>query len=110
MKVFARAVPVFVLCILAYHVCQAEDELENNVINSECSIPNQIRTKGVCVKRQNCLEYEDLFNVTDLTTERLSFIINLDCGFDFEDWKTLICCPTTGNSYKYAKSFDLERE
>lgn len=94
------SIPVCVLIIVALHVCHAQETTENAAIGSECSIPNQSKTRGVCQQRQNCELYNDLFNVTDLTVERLSFIINLDCGFDFAVWKTLVCCPQPGNTYK----------
>jgi Regulatory CLIP domain of proteinases len=103
MKVLPKSVLIVVLNILALNVCHSQDELINNDHSSECSIPNQRKTKGICVDRKNCLEYESLFNVTDLTVERLSFIMNLDCGFDYDMWKTLICCPQPGSSYKYVK-------
>lgn len=91
------------ILFLAVKLCQSQDEPTNNEVGSDCAIPNQRSTKGICVQRKNCLEYEELFNVTDLTVERLSFIINLDCGFDFESWKSLVCCPKPGNSYKFVK-------
>lgn len=96
-----KTVSIFVLIVFTYNLCQSQDdELVNHEVNAECSIPNQRSTKGLCNHRKNCLEYDDLFNVTELTTERLSFIMNLDCGFDYETWKTLVCCPKPGNSYK----------
>lgn len=108
MKVFAEIVPVLLLSVSAYHSCQSQEMLMNTAVDSECVIPNQVKTKGVCVTRKDCLEYEDLFNVTELLTDRLSFIINLDCGFDFDTWKSLVCCPKPGNSYKYVNSRGLE--
>lgn len=107
MKVFANFVPVLLLTVFAYHLCQSEEAMTNNAVDSECIIPNQVKTRGVCVKRKDCSEYEDLFNATELLTERLSFIINLDCGFDFESWKSLVCCPKPGNSYKYKNIYIL---
>lgn len=96
---------------LALEVCHSQ-EPRNLELDAECDIPNQRKTKGICVERKNCLEYESLFNVTDLTVERLSFIMNLNCGFDYAMWKTLVCCPKPGNSYKYVcltfKCSDLE--
>lgn len=92
---------VVLVLILAVKLCQTQTELANSEIGSDCAIPNQSSTKGVCIQRKNCLDYNELFNVTDLTVERLSFIINLDCGFDFESWKSLVCCPKPGNSYKF---------
>lgn len=103
MKVLTKSVLTIFMGILAYNVCQSQDEPINNALDSECAIPNQRTTKGVCVERKNCLEYESLFNDTDLTVERLSFIINLDCGFNYEMWKSLVCCPKPGNSYKCVK-------
>lgn len=101
MKVLVKIVSVLVLLAFAYDLCQSQDAPANNAVNSDCAVPNQRKTKGVCVKRADCLEYEELFNVTDLTTERLSFIMNLGCGFDYETWKSLVCCPKPGDSYKY---------
>ena len=86
---------------------QSQNEPISLDVDSECSIPNQSKTKGICIDRKNCLEYETLFNVTDLTVERLSFIMNLNCGFDQSLWKTLVCCPKPGNYYKYVNQFDL---
>jgi Regulatory CLIP domain of proteinases len=100
MKTTRQSIPVFVLMLSALVVCQSLDDIENTVIGTECPIPNQSKTRGVCLQRQSCEPYNDLFNVTDLTVERLSFIINLDCGFDFGLWKTLVCCPQPGNTYK----------
>lgn len=97
MKVIAKAIPVVVLSIVALNLCHAQ---ENNAIGSDCDIPNQRKTKGICVQVNNCSEYSELFNVVDLTVERLSFIIRLDCGFDHDIWKTLVCCPKPGNTYK----------
>lgn len=108
MKVLAKSMLIVVSGIFAYNFCQSQEEPVNNDLNSECSIPNQRKTKGICIDRKNCLEYESLFNVTDLTVERLSFIKNLDCGFDYEMWKTLVCCPQPGNSYKYVKIMTLK--
>lgn len=100
---------VAVIILLLVELCQSQKELENNEVGSDCVIPNQRNTRGVCVERKSCLEYEELFNVTELTVERLSFIINLDCGFDFETWKSLVCCPKPGHSYKFVNDFDLHR-
>lgn len=108
MKVFAEIVSVLILTVFAYHLCQSQQELINIEVNAECTIPNQMKTRGVCLQRKDCLDYEDLFNVTELTTERLSFIINLDCGFDFDSWKSLVCCPAPGNSYKYVNCLGLD--
>ncbi|KAL7025805.1 hypothetical protein ACKWTF_013640 [Chironomus riparius] len=69
-------------------------------IGDDCKIPNQKNTRGICIKRQDCAEYEELFNVTDLGVERLSFVLRLNCGFDKESWKSLVCCPKPGNTYK----------
>lgn len=102
MKVFVRIVPVFCLLIFGYNLCRSQDDGPINIeLNAECTIPNQQKTKGICVQRQNCEEYDALFNVTDLTVERLSFIVNLHCGFDYVIWKSLVCCPQTGKTYKY---------
>ena len=104
MKVIMQVLSALIFGIFWLGFCQSQDEQPvNNSINSECDIPNQYKTKGICVERKNCLDYEDLFNVTELTVERLSFIINLDCGFDFASWKSLVCCPKTGHFYKYVE-------
>lgn len=108
MKVGTRILSAFALLAFGYNLCHSQDELVNLSAGSDCTIPNQRKTKGVCVQRKNCLDYDELFNVTDLTVERLSFIINLDCGFDYEIWKSLVCCPQPGNSYKYVNNCDLE--
>lgn len=102
-----RTVLILIVLTFGYDLCHSQDEPVNLSINTECTIPNQVKTKGICVKRQNCAEYEDLFNVTDLTTERLSFAINLYCGFDSETWKPLVCCPNPGESYKYVTLKDV---
>lgn len=69
-------------------------------IDGECVIPNQKTTRGICKAIKNCPEYQMLFNENDLNVERLSFIINLNCGFDYETWKSLVCCTKPGNTYK----------
>lgn len=104
MKLLAKCLLIILMII---DFSQSQNEPINLDVDSECSIPNQSKTKGICVDRKNCLEYETLFNVTDLTVERLSFIMNLNCGFDQSLWKTLVCCPQPGNYYKYVNHFDL---
>lgn len=101
MKVITKVTSVLIFAVFALNLCRSQDGPVNNRIDSECDIPNQSKTKGSCVKRQNCSDYDQLFDVDELTTERLSFIINLDCGFDYETWKPLVCCPKPGQSYKY---------
>ena len=89
------------IILLISEVCSQDPvEVINLAKDAECIIPNQNRTRGVCISRKNCFEYQQLFNETDLNVDRLSFIINLDCGFDFEIWKSLVCCPKSGNTYK----------
>lgn len=100
MKIITKVTSALIFAVFALNLCQSEDGPVNNLVDSVCDIPNQSNTKGICVKRQNCSEYEQLFNISELTTERLSFIINLDCGFDYETWKSLVCCPLPGHSYK----------
>ena len=78
-------------------------------IDDECKIPNQNKTRGLCVRRRDCADYEELFNVEDLGIERLSFILNLDCGFDYDSWSSLVCCPKPGNSYKQVQVISCER-
>lgn len=95
----SKSLLIFILFTLNYQLYQLR-QLANLEVNDECNIPNQNKTRGLCLRRQDCLEYEELFNVTDLGVERLSFIIHLDCGFDYDSWKTLVCCPKPGNSYK----------
>jgi hypothetical protein len=95
-----KALASVLIAVLIVGFCYSQEEAQNMELNSECLIPNQRKTKGICLDRKNCLEYESLFNVTDLTVERLSFIMNLNCGFDYATWKTLVCCPQPGNSYK----------
>lgn len=102
MRVITKVGLTLIFCAFACEKCLADDGPLNLPLNSECSIPNH-QTKGVCVEREECPEYTDLFNVTTLTTERLSFIINLDCGFDYDKWTSLVCC----SSYKCVKKFNL---
>lgn len=90
---------LFFLLNFSIQVCQFR-EFKNLVIGEDCAIPNQNKTLGVCLQRRDCTEYEELFNVTDLGVERLSFIKNLDCGFDYNSWKSLVCCPKPGSIYK----------
>lgn len=99
MKKIVEFCVVFFLLFLNYQLGELREfnELE---IGDECIIANQNKTRGVCLRRRDCVEYEELFNVTDLGVERLSFILSLDCGFDTESWKTLVCCPKPGNTYK----------
>lgn len=99
MKVLKKSIFVLFLLTLNYELCQLL-KYKNHEINEDCIIPNQNKTRGTCLRRQDCIEYEELFNVTDLEVERLSFILRLDCGFDYESWKTLVCCPKPGNTYK----------
>lgn len=99
MEIITKVTSALIFAVFALNLCQSEDKLVNNLVESTCDIPNQSHAKGICVKRQNCSEYDQLFNISELTTERLSFIINLDCGFDYETWKSLICCPLPGHSY-----------
>lgn len=100
MRVVREVFFVFFLLLLNNQLCHFR-KFEKFEINDECVIPNQNKTRGICLRRQDCAEYEELFNVTDLGVERLSFIIHLDCGFDYISWKTLVCCPKQGNNYKY---------
>ena len=101
MNILTKTLLNFIFLVYVFNLNHAQDEPVNNELDSECKIPNQSKTKGVCVQRINCAEYENLFNETELTVERLSFIINLNCGFDYDIWKSLVCCPLAGNSYKY---------
>lgn len=98
MKVLIKVI-LFLIAIIFTSVCQSR-EPKNLQLGDECKIPNQNKTRGICARRRDCSEYEELFNVTDLGVERLSFILRLDCGFDFETWSALVCCPKLGNSYK----------
>ena len=91
---------LFLIFLINPQIINSRRMRANLNIGDECKIPNQKSTRGICVKRQDCPEYEELFNVTDLGVERLSFVLHLDCGFDQESWKSLVCCPTPGNSYK----------
>lgn len=107
MKVESKSFLFSILITFRCSLCKAQDVPVNNDINSECTIPNQNKTKGIYVERRNCAEYEELFNVSELTVERLSFVINLNCGFDHDVWKSLICCPLPGSSYKYVEKYGL---
>lgn len=91
---------LLLLITLSFQLCQFR-ELKNHEVGEDCAIPNQNKTRGICLQRRDCAEYEELFNVTDLGVERLSFIINLDCGFDYDSWKSLVCCPKPESIYKY---------
>lgn len=95
MKILLKTIFVVILIALSQ-----SKRLNNLQIGDECKIPNQNKTTGICLKRTDCVEYEELFNVTDLGVERLSFILSLDCGFDRDSWKSLVCCPQPGNTYK----------
>jgi hypothetical protein len=106
MKLIKNVIFVLVMLALCYHECVTRQNLE---IGQDCIIPNQNKTRGICAKRVDCVEYEELFNVTDLGVERLSFILNLECGFDYVSWKTLVCCPKPGKSYKFV-SISLIKE
>lgn len=92
-----------VLFVLALSIsyCRSQNVPRNFIVDSECLIPNQKGSEGVCVYRKNCPNYDNLFNVNDLSVERLSFIMNLNCGFDYSLWETLVCCPRAGRSYLY---------
>lgn len=96
--------PFLLFSITLIALCQTQTEVINNELNSECKIPNQSKTLGICTKRNDCLQYLELFNVDGLDIERLSFIVNLNCGFDYETWTSLVCCPKPENTYKYVKS------
>lgn len=71
-------------------------------INEECDIPSigEATVKGICVDRRNCAEFEKFFNGSTLSSAHLSFIIKLNCGFDYENWKSLICCPPSEQPYE----------
>ncbi|KAG5669837.1 hypothetical protein PVAND_000128 [Polypedilum vanderplanki] len=95
-----KLIKFIILFTFFHNLCQSRHTKQNLQIGDECKIPNQNKTRGICIKRRDCVEYEELFNVTDLGVERLSFILYLDCGFDYESFKSLVCCPKPGNSYK----------
>lgn len=99
MKVMKKIIIGLVLIVVKLNFCDFR-EVKNLRIGDDCIIPNQNITRGICLARRDCAEYEELFNVTDLCIERLSFIINLDCGFDQDLWKPLVCCPIPGKSYE----------
>lgn len=98
MKVVEKIILGLVLITIKFNLCYLRD-VKNLQIGDDCIIPNQNSTRGICLARRDCVEYEELFNVTDLGVERLSFILNLDCGFDRDSWKSLVCCPISGMSY-----------
>lgn len=101
MKHFEKLIFKVFLITFSFELCQFR-ELKNHEVGEDCAIPNQNKTRGNCLQRRDCAEYEELFNVTDLSVERLSFILNLDCGFDYDSWKSLVCCPKrTESYYKY---------
>jgi hypothetical protein len=98
MKVVEKIILGLLLIIVKFNLCHLRDA-KNLQIGDDCIIPNQDSARGICVARRDCVEYEELFNVTDLGVERLSYILRLDCGFDRESWKPLVCCPKEGHSY-----------
>lgn len=70
------------------------------ISESNCAIPNQ-RTTGKCIPEKYCSTYGNLMDAKPLTSERLNFILRLQCDVD------RICCPNVNDFYRYVKRFYL---
>lgn len=68
------------------------------ISESNCAIPNQ-RTTGKCIPEKYCSTYGNLLDAKPLTSERLNFILRLQCEVD------RICCPNVNDFYRYVKRF-----
>lgn len=68
------------------------------IIGNPCVIPNQ-KDKGQCVERGDCPKYLSLFQTSNLTMAKLSFIRRVHCEATTEDEETRVCCPTESSDY-----------